>query len=108
MATLTPQQVTTAGLAAAFVAAAGGGDKAHPGATSILRVKNGSGGSINVTLDSVRPSDYGTDVDVVVAVAAGAEKDILLSPASRFAGPDGLVSIAYSGVTDVTVANIYS
>lgn len=108
MAQLVPQQVTTAGLAASFVAAAVGGDKALPGATSILRVKNDGVGSINVTLDSVALSNFGTDVNVVVAVAAGAEKDILLSPASRFAGPDGMVSIAYSGVTDVTVANIYS
>ncbi len=100
MATLTPQQVTLAGTVVTFTAAAVGGDKALPGATSTLRVNNGGVGSITVTLDSVLPSSYGDDAGVV--------KEILLSRASRFAGPDGLVSVTYSGVTSVTVANTYS
>lgn len=108
MATLTPQQITLAGTVVTYAAAAVGGDKALPGATAVLRVNNGGTGSITVTLDSVVPSSYGDDVNPAITVAAGVEKAILLSPASRFAGPDGLVSVTYSGVTSVTVANTYS
>lgn len=108
MATLTPQQITLAGTVVTYAAAAVGGDKALPGTTAVLRVKNASVSSITVTLDSVQPSSYGDDVNPAITVAAGAEKSILLSPASRFAGPDGLVSVTYSDVTTVTVANTYS
>lgn len=108
MSTLTPQQITLAGTVVTYAAAAVGGDKALPGATAVLRVLNGGTGSITVTLDSVVPSSYGDDVNPAITVAAGVEKAILLSPASRFAGPDGLVSVTYSGVTSVTVANTYS
>ncbi len=108
MATLVPQQITLAGTVVTYAAAAGGGDKALPGTNNVLRVKNDGVGSITVTLDSVVPSNFGDDVNPAIAVGAGVEKAILLSPASRFAGPDGLVSISYSGVTSVTVANTYS
>lgn len=108
MATLAWTQITNAGVDPGFAAASAGGDKAHAGATSVLRVKNGGGSSVTVTVDSVLPSNYGTDVDVVVTVAAGAQKDILLAPEGRFTGPDGLVSVTYSAVTSVTVANTYT
>lgn len=108
MATLAWTQLTNAGVDPGFAAAAAGGDKAHPGATSVLRVRNGGASTITVTIDSVTPSNYGTDVNIVGTVAAGAEKDFLLSPEGRFAGPDGLVSVTYSDVTSVTVANTYT
>lgn len=107
MATLTPQQIAQAGIVPSYAAAAVGGDKVQPIAGSYIEVINGSGGSINVTLDSVAPSNYGTDIDVIVAVAAGARKKIPVGNAARFAGPDGLVAITYSAVTSVTVGHFY-
>lgn len=107
MATLAVQQVTLAGLNPTFAAASAGGDKFLGGPTTKLIVKNGSGGAITVTVDSVVPSSWGTDVDVVVSVPAGGERHIGPLPEQRFASPaDGLVAVTYSGVTSLTVAAV--
>lgn len=107
MALLTTQQVLPTGTIITPVAANAGGDTMQPGSSSFLRAVNGSGGSITVTIDSAAPCNYGADHDLVVAVAAGATKDIGPLPASRFArASDGLVGITYSGVTSLTVAAI--
>jgi hypothetical protein len=104
MATLTAAQVTVAGTTETLVAAGGAGDKVAPSAVLWLEVVNGSGGSINVTLDNVTLSNHGVDDDVVVAVPAGARKKINLGDATRFANPtDGLIAWTYSAVTSVTV-----
>ena len=106
MATRDPQQVPIAGLAASYHAASGGGDKFKPGTNRVLHVKNGGGGSINVTV--VTPNTVAGQAisDVVVAVGAGAEKFIGPFPAEHFAGSDGLASITWSGTTTVTFAVI--
>lgn len=104
MAALATQQIVNAGVIPTYAAAAGGGDTVAPGDTTFVHVKNASVGSITVTVDSVAASSYGTDVDLVVAIAAGAEKMIGPLPASRFAQTTtGLVNISYSGVTSLTV-----
>ena len=87
-----------------FVAASAGGDTAIPGNNSFLTIKNGSGGSINVTLDVQGSDDFGNArPDLVVAVAASTERRIPLRH-SMLVGSNGLVNIAYSAVTSVTVA----
>jgi hypothetical protein len=108
MAVLGTQTIVPAGLAPAYSAASGGGDKLAPGNDTFLHVKNASGAPITVTIDSVVPSNYGTDADLVVAVpATTGDKMIGPLPASRFANPaDGLVNVTYSGVTSLTVAAI--
>lgn len=104
MATLTTQQIVQTGLNPTLAAASAGGDKVQPGDNVWIRVDNGGGGSINVTVDSVVPSNYGTDVNLVVAVPAGESRLIGPLPAGRFQSPtDGLAAITYSGVTTVTV-----
>jgi hypothetical protein len=76
-----------------------------PGNDVFLHVKNGGGGSITVTVDSVTPCNQGGDHDLAVAVPAAQERMIGPLPASRFANATtGLVNITYSGVTTVTVA----
>lgn len=103
MAVLTPQKIATGGLAPVTVSAAGGGDKLPAGPGRFVQVINGSGGSINVTINSIKPCDQGFDHNVVVAVAAGATK--LLGPFNdRYVDSDGYVELAYSAVTTVTVA----
>lgn len=107
MATLTKQTIAPTGIAPTFVAASAGGDKVTPGGDTIIHVKNGSGGSITVTVDSTRPCSFGFDHDLVVAVPAGQERMVGPLPADRYASPtDGLVAVTYSGVTSLTVAAI--
>jgi len=103
MATFTTQLIVPAGLNPTFAAAAGGGDKFTPGDTTFIETINASGGSITVTVDSKVNSNYGTDVNLVVAVPAGERRRIGPLPAQRFAGSDGLGDITYSGVTTFTV-----
>ena len=105
MALLAKQQIINTGLVPAYSAAAGGGDTFNPGDNTFLHAKNASGAPITVTVDSKTPSNFGTDVDLVVAVAAGSERMIGPLPASRFQDPTtGLGNVTYSGVTSLTVA----
>lgn len=105
MATVAAQQVQLAGTTPAFAAASAGGDSFVPDDDVILYVKNGSAGSINVTI--VTP---GTVVgqaigDVVVAVPAAGERVIGPFPPSHFAdSADGLADITWSASASVTFA----
>jgi hypothetical protein len=103
MAVLVVQSTSLTGLAPAFVAAGAGGDTfANDGAT-LLHVKNGGGGSIDVTVDSTQQCSHGFDHNVVVAVPAGGERVIGPFPTRRFGET---ASVSYSGVTTVTVAAV--
>lgn len=107
MATLTAQSTKTrTGKQINYVPATSGGDRAAPARDAYLLVRNGSGASINVTLDAVTKSFNGANIpDTVIAVPAG--KDVFIPLRSEYASPtDGLVGIAYSAVTTVTVAVI--
>ncbi len=100
--TAVPVATGVADVAAAAVAAAGGGDTAPVGPGRFLYVNNGSGGSITVTV-ATPGSVAGLAIsDTAVAVAAG---DIALIPlANVHRGANGRAAITYSGVTDLTVA----
>lgn len=99
------QQIGLAGLAATYTApTATDGDNFANNGKSVVHVKNASGGSINVTINSVRTCNYGFDHDLVVAVAAGAEKFIGPFPKDRFDNDSGQVNVICSAVTDVTMA----
>lgn len=104
MATLAGQAIPVTGVAPSFVSAAGGGDAANPNPRQFLRVKNGSGSSINVTL-AVPGTAYGQALpDPVIAVPA-TTGDVLIYLPPEIADPStGLISWTYSAVTTVTVA----
>lgn len=104
MATLSLQSVTTAGSTITPVAAAGGGDAMPTGPKNMLRVVNGGGSPITVTVTSVQAcSQGGTHSISAVSVTNGTTKEF--GPiTSRFADSTGLAQITYSGVTSVTVA----
>jgi hypothetical protein len=110
MATLTSQVITRAGTVITPVAAAGGGDAMSPGATNFLRVVNGGGSPITVTLAipagaSGFPNTAYTNT--AVSVTNGTTRDIGPLPAQQYADPTtGLVTITYSAVTSVTVAAV--
>lgn len=107
MATLTTQNITTAGILPTYAAATAGGDAMVADSTSFLHVKNASGGSINVTL--VTPATVDTTLavgDRVIAVGAGSEQMIAV-PDSLYRDPTtGLATITYSASASVTVAAI--
>lgn len=104
MATLAPQKAVRTGLVAAFVAAAGGGDIFPWAPNRVLRVKNGGGGSVTVTIQAQSPCNQGVTHDNAVVVAAGAEETIGGISREHYVDDAGYVHVAYSGVTSVTVA----
>lgn len=110
MAELTVQEALVTGLAPVLVAAQVGGDTFQNNGHVLLEVVNGGGAPINVTInDENSPTPPGATAfngDVVVAVPAGATRLIGPFPPWRFNQPSGLVGVAYSAVTSVTVRAI--
>lgn len=105
MATLTTQPATgITGRTITYTAASAGGDRVAPGPNVYLLVKNGSAGSITVTLDATGLVFNGQSVpDTAVTVAAGADAIVPVTADYRNT-TDQLAGIAYSAVTSVTVA----
>lgn len=88
-----------------FVAADAGGDTFQPGDGIVLHVKNDGAGSVNVTLVAKNKCSHGFLHDEVIAVNAGEEKIIGKIDTNRFMDKaNGLASITYSDVTNVSVA----
>lgn len=109
MATLTVLVPNLTGALRAPVApTAGTGDVFTNDGNTVLIVTNGSGGSINVTIDSplaVGPDQANAyDADVVKPVAAGATR--IFGPfvdKQRFNDANGQVKVTCSAVTSVTI-----
>jgi hypothetical protein len=105
MALLTSQQITRAGLTPSLAAVGGSGDEFHPGDNVFLRVDNGSGGSINVTVVTPKTVRGQAIADLVVAVPAAGSKLIGPLPKEDYANPaDGKGDISYSATTSLTIA----
>lgn len=105
MAAITPTPlVSGGGTAVTFVSAAGGGDTVTIGVGLKCRliVRNGGGSSINVTLTGVRNCSAGFTHNTVVACAVG-DTDIVV-PGDCINPATGVITIAYSAVTSVTIA----
>lgn len=110
MAQLTKTVPVLAGVAPTANNASSGGDTvANPNGKTYLRVINGGGSSINVTLiaqQTSRPADGSfptmTLANQVVAVTNGTSKIIGPIPPA-FTDGSGNVQITYSAVTSVTV-----
>lgn len=107
MATLTTQSISRAGIVPSYAAATAGGDAMSCGPGMFLHAKNGSGGSITVTIAIPSGASGYTNVsytNTAVAIAAGAEKMIGPIVAPLYQDPTtGLATITYSGVTSLTV-----
>jgi hypothetical protein len=71
-------------------------------APSVLIVKNGGGGSINVTVVVPGKRFEQDNPDVVVAVPAAGERWI--GPLDSAMAVDGIITVNYSGTTTVTAA----
>lgn len=107
-ASQTTQQIVRTGLTPALTAPTADGDIVDCGNVALM-VTNGSGSSINVTVQATASLD-GLDVaDLVVAVAAGATRLIGPLPVRTFGQPSGSADagrayVDYSAVASVTRA----
>ena len=104
MATLAIQQASPSGLALSAAAAAGGGDQYPNNGKTLLKVINGDGSSINVTITPSNTVNGYTIAPIVVAVAGGATKYLGPYDPAYFNNSSGRVAVTYSAVTSVTVA----
>ena len=113
MAELTVQQITEAGGVATYVSAAADGDTADNNGNMFLHIKNGSGGSITVTITAVTTSVdsgmYGdlTKANASIAIAGSAEAFIGGFAPAAFNDGNSEIAITYSGVTSLTIAALY-
>lgn len=110
MSALTKQSVVfPASAGPTFQAADVAGDTLKAGDKTYLIVKNGGGGSINVTIPGYpTTSRYGSAIPgLVVAVPAGGERWIGPLFGKQFRNPaTDNVEVSYSGVGSVTVAAV--
>lgn len=103
MAALPVQTISQAGSAPTFTAVSSSDTFANDGRTMLV-VKNGSGGSVNVTpAPSVACSQGVVHAGVPVAVPAGAERWIGPFPPAIFGGT---VTVAFSATATITAAPI--
>ncbi len=104
MALMTVQQIARTGITPSYAAVASSDTFANNGKV-FLHVKNGSGGSINVTVTVKRQVDGQTATARTVAVGAGAEAMLGPFDPADYADPDsGLTTVNYSATTTVTAA----
>jgi len=108
MALLAIKKIIITGLdSETLVAAASGGDTfSNVNEDIYFYVRNGGGGAVAVTINSVTNCNYGFDHNAVVSVPAGGERMIGIFPKLRFNDSSGIVSITYDLVTSVTVAPV--
>jgi hypothetical protein len=112
MANLAIIDLVEAGALHTTAAAAGGGDTITPLAGDfrnfLLFVNNGGGSSITVTIDDPNsltpPAATAYNPDQAVTVANGTARSILVRTSRVLNAATGLINIAYSAVTTVTVA----
>ena len=103
MAVLTVQEISRSGLTPSYDSAAAGGDEVANDEITFLHVKNGSGGSIDVTIQTPGTIDGLAITDRTVAVPAGEERMMGPFPAAYYGSS---LAISYSGVTSLTIAAI--
>lgn len=104
MANRTPQTISRTGVAPTYNAAASG-DTVTPGDGVFLHVKNGSGGSVTLTLTTTETVAGLAVANEVITIAAGAESVVGPIVPGLFANAtDGFAHMAWSATTTVTWA----
>lgn len=83
-------------------AAVSSSDKYPNSGKEVLLVKNGSGGSINVTIVTPGTADGNAIADLVIAIADGVTKAFGPYKRGTYNDVDGNVNVNYSGVSSVT------
>lgn len=105
MATLSVQDIArdTTGTVPSYAAATSGGDEWTNTGAEFYFIKNGGGGSINVTFVTQATTDGLAVTDLVVAVSNGVDKMIGPFPVGIYNDTGGKLQVTYSGVSSVTV-----
>lgn len=104
MATLAVTQlVPTGAVEPALVAAAGAGDQFPNNGRTYLKVTNGGGSPITVTVVSQRACDQGSVHSTTNSVVNSTTELMGPFPVERFNDAAGMCQITYSAVTTVTV-----
>ncbi len=112
MADLTLQAMSEAGVAVTLATAAAGGDQFSNDGRTELRVKNGGGSPITVTITAQRTTAKKSGMGTLNkangggSVAAGAEKTFGPFPVAAFNDTNNKVQVTYSAVTSVTAGAI--
>jgi len=107
MATLTVQDIVLGGITPTYAAADVAGDAFPNDGRTFLHYKNTNAAARNVTVDSVRPCDQGTDHNQIQNVpATTGDKMLGPFPPARFNQTSGNVNVTYDAVTNLTVAAI--
>ena len=106
MATLPVQTLSEVGAAVSYTAAAVAGDKFTLSGQESVFVKNGSAGTITVTVVARSKCSHGVLHDVLVSVPATSERSFAVQNIQRFIDIQGFCTLTYSGVTSLTVAVI--
>lgn len=107
MATLTVYQSDLDGMAPTYVAANAGGDEFPNDGRTMLHVKNGSAGTIVVTVNSRVACNQGYDHDSVTSIGAGLEAMVGPFDITRFNDTStSRAAITYDAVTSLTIAAI--
>lgn len=105
MATLTVQQITTAGVTPTYVACSGGGDQFLNNGKTLIEVKNTNAATRDVTVNSQATCSFGFDHDIVNTIGATTGDEIMGPfPTARFNDATGMVQLTYSAVTNLTIA----
>ena len=105
MAVIALQVIDLTGLAEFTLAAATSGtDTFVNDGRTILVVDNGSGSPMDVVINSLKASDFGTDEDITVTIAAGERAFIGPFQKARFNAIAGTVGVTTSLETSVTMA----
>lgn len=101
MATRNPENVTVAGLAATYHAAAAG-DKVPPGCTLIVKNTNGADRTLTLaTPGTIHGQPIGDQVDTIPATTG---ERVVRVPRDGFTADDGLVALTWSATAGVTFA----
>ena len=106
MAALTPVSPSRAANDFSFAAAAAGGDTFANTGKEMVLITNGSGSGITLTIATTITVDGEDVADKEITIGAGETHLLGPWPANLYSDGDGLVSLAYSLETSITVAVI--
>lgn len=106
MATLTPQDVSTAGVIPTYASATSGGDVFANDGKTMIHVKN-AGASHDVTIASQIACNQGSTHNTVVTVASGGEEMIGPFDPARYSDSSGNVHLTYSAVTGPLTIGVF-
>lgn len=105
-ADLTVQEISRSGLNPSYTAAATDGHSVENTGREFIHVKNGSGSSVTVTIQTPGTVDGLAVADRTVAVPASGERMIGPFAPGDYNQDDDAIYVDYSAITTVTIAAV--